>query len=387
MAMQYQHHAGNALSAIDSGHIDIARRQLDLAILAQRKRLRQRKNTTTVTASATTTAPESTPPQRVTRPSLPALPGKLALGTSRTQVFLVLMAWSLLCATSINHDIWHRPATAPTTPLIATSTSHLINGLPVQGRISSPIGWRTHPVTGQRSYHAGIDVAAPAGTPVKATGSGIVTFAGWRNNNCGNGVIINHGDVTTVYCHLGSISDGIKPGATVQAGNVLGGVGKTGRATGNHVHYEVQTNGKAPQQQRSNQTRYWNLINASAQEFGLDPLLVTAVIWKESTFNPNAVSGSDARGLMQLLPTTAAEVARKLKMPPPDLYDPATNIRLGSKYLADLKRQFGNSELALAAYNAGPGAVRKHKGIPPYPETQHYVTSIVKYYSNLKKEA
>ena len=111
-------------------------------------------------------------------------------------------------------------------------------------------------------------------------------------------------------------------------------------------------------------------IEAAAREAGIDPKIVTAVAWTESGFNPKARSGAGAIGLMQLMPGTAAGLGV-------DPHDPAQNLRGGARYLADQLERFGSLDLALAAYNAGPGAVTKHGGIPPYAETQRYVATVL----------
>lgn len=117
-----------------------------------------------------------------------------------------------------------------------------------------------------------------------------------------------------------------------------------------------------------------DIIRRYSTHFRLDEALVKAVIKVESDYNPRAVSRKGALGLMQLLP----ETARILKVPDP--LNPEDNIRGGSRYLREMLDQFnGDLELALAAYNAGPNAVRRHGGIPPYAETRNYVTQVKKY--------
>lgn len=111
-------------------------------------------------------------------------------------------------------------------------------------------------------------------------------------------------------------------------------------------------------------------IRAAADEFGVDPRLVAAVAWTESNFRPAATSPAGAQGIMQLMPATAAGLGV-------DPHDPADNLRGGARYLAIQLERFGSLELALAAYNAGPGAVRKYDGIPPYAETQAYVQKVL----------
>lgn len=114
-----------------------------------------------------------------------------------------------------------------------------------------------------------------------------------------------------------------------------------------------------------------DLLNQAAAKYGLDSSLLFAVAQQESGLNPYAVSSAGARGVMQLMPATAAGLGV-------DPNDPAQNIDGGARLLAQLLAQYnGDTSLALAAYNAGPGAVRKYGGIPPFQETQNYVASIL----------
>lgn len=122
-------------------------------------------------------------------------------------------------------------------------------------------------------------------------------------------------------------------------------------------------------------TAYDKLITAAANKHNLPFALIKAVIRQESNFNPKAVSKAGAQGLMQLMPQTAKILNVK------SVFDPAQNIEGGSKYLADmLKKYSGRVELALAAYNAGPGAVDRAGGIPDYPETRNYVNRVLTWY-------
>lgn len=117
---------------------------------------------------------------------------------------------------------------------------------------------------------------------------------------------------------------------------------------------------------------YAPVINAAAQQFGISPALVDAVIWQESRYNPKAVSSAGAIGLMQLMPGTAQHLGV-------DPRDPWQNVFGGAAYLRRQLDRFGNNvPLALAAYNAGPGAVSKYRGIPPYSETRNYVNVIMR---------
>ncbi|MEZ5681346.1 MAG: M23 family metallopeptidase [Erythrobacter sp.] len=117
------------------------------------------------------------------------------------------------------------------------------SGLPMSGaRLTSGFGSRYHPTLGGMRFHAGVDLAAPTGTPVKATASGQVSRAGW-NGGYGILVSINHGGaVETRYAHLSAIA--VRPGDTVQQGQVIGFVGSTGRSTGPHLHYETRVSGQ-----------------------------------------------------------------------------------------------------------------------------------------------
>ena len=112
-------------------------------------------------------------------------------------------------------------------------------------------------------------------------------------------------------------------------------------------------------------------VQQLAPQYDLDPALVLAVIQAESNFNPKAHSPKDARGLMQLIPATAARFGVE------DVWDPLDNLRGGMAYLRWLLKTFdGDETLALAGYNAGEGAVMRHRGVPPYAETRDYVRKI-----------
>lgn len=114
---------------------------------------------------------------------------------------------------------------------------------PVQGTVTSTFGTRIHPIFKTKITHTGLDISAPKGTPVKAADTGEVLFTGWLSGY-GNVVIIDHGgNLTTVYAHLSSI--GCAEGAKVNRGSVIGNVGATGVATGNHLHFETRVNGDA----------------------------------------------------------------------------------------------------------------------------------------------
>lgn len=122
------------------------------------------------------------------------------------------------------------------------------------------------------------------------------------------------------------------------------------------------------------------LVQTNAANWQVDPALVRAVMANESSFNPNATSPTGAQGLMQLMPETAASLGVT------DAYDPQQNVAGGTRYLRGLLDRFGGDVTrAVAAYNAGPGAVEKHGGIPPYAETQAYVRNVLDSYQQYKE--
>lgn len=116
------------------------------------------------------------------------------------------------------------------------------------------------------------------------------------------------------------------------------------------------------------------LIARAARRHGLPPALVKAVVRAESNFQPHALSNKGAQGLMQLMPATADDLGVA------DPFRAEDNVFGGTRYLRSMHDRFGNWELALAAYNAGPGAVDRFGGIPPYAETQEYVERVLHYY-------
>ncbi len=135
---------------------------------------------------------------------------------------------------------------------------------------------------------------------------------------------------------------------------------------------EARKDYSTPQNSKS---QLLNMINKVSKENGVDEKLVQALIRQESGFNPNATSKVGAMGLMQLMPSTAKSLGVK------DPYNPIQNVEGGVKYLKSmLKKYNGNVILALAAYNAGPAAVDKYSGVPPYKETQNYVKNILANY-------
>ena len=136
----------------------------------------------------------------------------------------------------------------------------------------------------------------------------------------------------------------------------------------NAVQKPAQTNG-------TSKAQIMNMISKVCEKHGVDEKLVKALIKQESGFNAKATSKVGAMGLMQLMPATAKGLGVQ------DAYNPLQNVDGGVRYLKSMLNKYnGNIILALAAYNAGPGAVDKYDGVPPYPETQNYVKNILANY-------
>jgi soluble lytic murein transglycosylase-like protein len=132
--------------------------------------------------------------------------------------------------------------------------------------------------------------------------------------------------------------------------------------------------------QGSGAVPFQDLIVAAARKHGIDPALLAGVVKQESNFNPNARSGVGAKGLTQLMDATARGLGVS------DSFDPVQSLDGGAKFLGGLLKQFkGDESLALAAYNAGPGAVQKYGGIPPYEETQRYVPKVLGYTAQFRR--
>lgn len=123
------------------------------------------------------------------------------------------------------------------------------------------------------------------------------------------------------------------------------------------------------------------LIEREAKKNGIDPLIVELIVQQESNFDPYATSRSGAQGLMQLMPGTAAMLGCS------DPYDAEQNVMAGTSYFAQQLRRFQDLGQALAAYNAGPGAVAAHGGVPPFAETQNYVALICERYNQRRKKS
>ncbi len=124
------------------------------------------------------------------------------------------------------------------------------------------------------------------------------------------------------------------------------------------------------------------IIRRVSREVGIEKALLQAVIAQESAYRVRAVSSAGAQGLMQLMPATAKHLGLKSY----EVFDPYKNIRAGARYLKQLLKQFnGRLDWALAAYNAGPNAVKRYGGIPPYKETRAYVPKVLRYYRQYQR--
>jgi len=171
----------------------------------------------------------------------------------------------------------------------------------------------------------------------------------------GKVVVTNDSRSITAYRFFGDIREAL---FTLRSTRVL-----TTRAFGGAV-YDSRGSAKVPQELTA-------AIHDAARTHGVDPRLVAAVARRESAFNSRAMSNKGACGIMQLMPATAQYLGVR------NVFDARENIFGGTRYLRTLLDTFdGDLDLTLAAYNAGPGAVQKHRGVPPYRETRAYVAAV-----------
>lgn len=159
----------------------------------------------------------------------------------------------------------------------------------------------------------------------------------------------------------------------------INGISSNGAETNNQIQY-VSTQGSSSfassleNATDKSKTSLDSIFEAASRKYGVPVTLLKAVAKTESNFNSTAVSSCGAMGIMQLMPATAKSLGVT------DPFDPEQNIMGGAKYLAQMLKEFGGKiELAVAAYNAGPGNVEKYDGIPPFKETQSYVKKVLEY--------
>jgi hypothetical protein len=265
-------------------------------------------------------------------------------------------------------------------------------------------------------YHNGIDLAAPLGTNVAAAASGTVISAGPASDGAVI-VKIQHDDgYVSLYAHLDP-SLKVSVGQHVAAGQSIGQVGMTGVTTGPHLHFGLYNPGgtavdpstwlaaghlpsaatlMAPSPSDptsltevsgstvlarfdavSSSIPYASNIRAAAIANGIDPLLLASLVAHESNFNPQAVSRTGAQGMTQLLPGTAADMGVT------DAFNVDQNLNGGARYLATQLKEFGRVDMALAAYNAGPGTVGRLGAVPD--STRGYIERILTSWRNYQE--
>jgi soluble lytic murein transglycosylase-like protein len=173
---------------------------------------------------------------------------------------------------------------------------------------------------------------------------------------------------------LAAVRTGQLPGAAVNPAGSTGGASFADTLAATTTSAALGTTSALAPATAGDATAYDALIDAAAQRNGVDPALLKGLIRAESNFDPNAGSPAGAQGLTQLMPGTASALGVS------DVHDPAQSIEGGARYLRQQLDAFGGDETrALAAYNAGPGAVTRYGGVPPYAETQSYVQRVLGY--------
>jgi murein DD-endopeptidase MepM/ murein hydrolase activator NlpD len=297
---------------------------------------------------------------------------------------------------------------------------------PLKGRISQHYGPTTstasvaHTINGvyYAHFHDGIDIAAPVGRDVKAIAPGKVIFAGTYPDGA-RVVRVKHADGSiSLYAHL-KHDLAVKKGDYVDAGEKVGEVGMTGNSKGPHLHLELLVKGEDYDPEKALRAHelpgadgkvdrsvlpatyrmesasaalaafdrvaddipYHALIRRAAVAAGVDPMLLASIVKAESSFHPTSTSKCGAMGLMQLMPATAKALGVT------DPYDPEQNLRAGAKYFAKNLKLYGRVDLALAAYQAGKGAVARAGGIPDSPTTRHYIDRILRSWAGYQEAA
>jgi biotin carboxyl carrier protein len=322
---------------------------------------------------------------------------------------------------------------------------------PVHGPVTQPFGptsctlepAATVDGVSYAHYHDGLDIGAALGTPVRAMAAGTVVFAGTYPDGAVV-VRVRHADGSVaLYAHLQKNLE-VHVGDAVKQGDVLGRVGMTGNTTGPHLHLELTVDGtnidplpvlqggQLPGATAASATAAtatataatttsaaatataasWSpasplavadgkLTQASLDQFdaiatsvpyhaeirdaavraGVDPLLLASLVRAESGFRATAVSSAGAQGLCQLMPATAKSMGVS------DPFDPVQNLRAGARYFANNLELYGRVDLALAAYQAGKGAVASAGGVPDNSTTHHYIDAICSYWTHYREAA
>jgi len=180
-------------------------------------------------------------------------------------------------------------------------------------------------------------------------------------------------DIAAVQNRIAEITGAPPPGGYPVPGAVAPGfAGALAGALGSGAGAQMPPAGNVPAPAPVPPAQIDALVEQNASTWQVDPALIKAVIANESGFNATATSNVGAQGLMQLMPETAASLGVR------DAYDPVQNVAGGTRYLRGLLDRFGGDKrLAIAAYNAGPGAVEKYGDIPPYRETRNYVQNVL----------
>jgi soluble lytic murein transglycosylase-like protein len=180
-------------------------------------------------------------------------------------------------------------------------------------------------------------------------------------------------DISAVQNRIAEITGAPPPGSSPVPGAVAPGfAGALAGALGSGAEPQMPVGGSVPAPAPVPPAQIDALVEQNASTWQVDPALIKAVIANESGFNATATSNVGAQGLMQLMPATATSLGVR------DAYDPGQNVAGGTRYLRGLLDRFGGDKrLAIAAYNAGPGAVEKYGDIPPYRETRNYVQNVL----------
>ena len=238
-------------------------------------------------------------------------------------------------------------------------------------------GWYSTP------GHLALDFPAPHGTPVLAPTAGTITHVGFGNghDSWGYWIELRDGRRTHSLAHLTANSAAVKVGDVVVEGAVLGKVGSTGASTGPHLHWQVTDVQDGPvvmnkavdpwtlfDPKRYTKEALQDYATIAALREGLDPFYFLRQIDQESRWDMYAASGAGAIGIAQIVPWAHRSV---------NPWKPYAALDYATRLMAGHLREFGRLDWALAAYNAGPTAVRDWGGVPEYEETEHYVRVIL----------